>query len=182
MANHYSRCVSPNGEDPAGIEGRLATMTETSYYPPTSSPRQQVGTGTPGPVLVAFAGPAAQRRATVAIRFILAIPIAKRLMADTAGSEQDYRESTQATSFTSLVNISTAAEKVGGQFDNDYPALMRSLENVGVALGVQAGTLNNAATTLNREAAALNWRAAALNRRAAALNVTVSVRAANPGS
>ena len=49
-------------------------MSETSYYPPTASPRQQAGTGTPGPVLVAVAGPAAQRRATVAIRLILAVP------------------------------------------------------------------------------------------------------------
>lgn len=49
-------------------------MTETSYYPPTSSPRQQVGTRTPGPVLVAVDGPIAQRRATVAIRLILAVP------------------------------------------------------------------------------------------------------------
>src|ERR1700761_8676908 len=48
-------------------------MTETSYYPPTV-PSQPGGTGTPGPVLVAVGGPAAQRRATVAIRFILAIP------------------------------------------------------------------------------------------------------------
>ena len=49
-------------------------MTETSYYPPTASSRPQGGTGTPGPVLVAVAGPAAQRRATVAVRFILAVP------------------------------------------------------------------------------------------------------------
>ena len=49
-------------------------MTETSYYPPTASPRHRGGTDTPGPVLVTVAGPAAQRRATVAIRFILVIP------------------------------------------------------------------------------------------------------------
>src|ERR1700740_438506 len=49
-------------------------MTETSYYPPAASPQLLGGTGTPGPVLVAVGGPAAQRRATVAIRFILAIP------------------------------------------------------------------------------------------------------------
>ena len=36
--------------------------------------------------------------------------IAKRLMADTAGSEQDYKEITEATSFDSIVNIATAAE------------------------------------------------------------------------
>ena len=101
--------------------------------------------------------------------------IAKRLMADTAGSEQDYKEITEATSFDSIVNIATAAEKVGGQFDNDYSALMTSLDNEDAALGDQAGTLDNAATTLNHEAAALN-------RRATALNVTVSLRAANQGS
>ena len=48
-------------------------MTETSYSPPTASPRQH-GTDTPGPVQVAIAGPAAQRRTSVAIRVILAIP------------------------------------------------------------------------------------------------------------
>jgi Domain of unknown function (DUF4389) len=101
--------------------------------------------------------------------------IAKRLMADTVGSEQNYREGTQATSFDSLVNISTAGEKIGGDFDNDYAALKKSLENADAALGTQAGTLTNAQTTLDHEAAALN-------RRAAALNVTVSLRADNPGS
>ncbi len=101
--------------------------------------------------------------------------IAKRLMADTVGSEQNYKEITEATSFDSIVNIATAGEKIGADFDNDYSALMKSLDNEYAALADQAGTLNNAQTTLNHEAAALN-------RRAAALNVTVSVRAANPGS
>jgi len=98
--------------------------------------------------------------------------IAKRLIADTAGSEQDYKEMTQATSFTSIVNIATAAEKDGGRFDNDYSALITSLGNDGAAFSLEAMTLNNAATTLNH-------KAAALDRRAAALNVTVSVRAAS---
>jgi hypothetical protein len=48
-------------------------MTGTSYYPPTASARQG-GAGTPGPVLVAVAGPASQRRATVAVRIVLAVP------------------------------------------------------------------------------------------------------------
>jgi hypothetical protein len=48
-------------------------MTETFYYPPTASARQG-GTGTPGTVLVAVAPPAAQRRATVAVRIVLAVP------------------------------------------------------------------------------------------------------------
>jgi hypothetical protein len=98
--------------------------------------------------------------------------IAKRLIAETAGSEQDYREITQAASFTSIENIATAAEKVGGRFDNDYSALMTSLGNEATVLSNEAATLDNAATTLNHEAAVLK-------RRAAALNVTVSVRAAN---
>lgn len=98
--------------------------------------------------------------------------IAKRLIAETAGSEQDYKEITQAASFTSIGNIATDAEKVGGRFDNDYSALMTSLNNEVTTLSNEAATLNNAATTLNHEAAALK-------RRAAALNVTVSVRAAN---
>lgn len=49
-------------------------MTETSYYPPTASPPSYGGSDTPGPVHVAIAGPTAQRRATVAVRAILAIP------------------------------------------------------------------------------------------------------------
>ncbi len=98
--------------------------------------------------------------------------IAKRLIAETAGSEQDYQGITQAASFTSIENLATAAENVGGRFDNDYSALMTSLDNEDTALGKEAATLNNAATTLNHEAAVLK-------RRAAALNVTVSVQAAN---
>jgi hypothetical protein len=49
-------------------------MTETFYYPPTDFSRQRGGTTAPGPVLVAVAPPAAQRRATVAVRIVLAIP------------------------------------------------------------------------------------------------------------
>jgi hypothetical protein len=49
-------------------------MTETSYHPPAASSRQRGGTGTPGPVLVAVGGPSAQRRAAVAVRFILTVP------------------------------------------------------------------------------------------------------------
>jgi hypothetical protein len=101
--------------------------------------------------------------------------IAKRLITEAAGSEQDYKEITQAASFTSIENIATAAEKVGGQFDNDYSALMTSLGNEATALSNEAATLNNAATTLDHEAAALM-------RRAAELNVTVSVRVANGAS
>jgi hypothetical protein len=98
--------------------------------------------------------------------------IAKRLIAEAAGSEQDYKEITQAASFTSIENSAIAAEKVGGRFDNDYSALMTSLDNEVTTLGNEAGTLNTVATTLNYEAAALK-------RQAAALNVRVSVRAAS---
>ena len=49
-------------------------MTETSYYPPKGTPRPHDGSGTPGPVLIAVAEPAAQRRVTVLFRLILAIP------------------------------------------------------------------------------------------------------------
>ncbi len=98
--------------------------------------------------------------------------IAKRLSADNTANQQDWMEISQATSFGSIEDIATAAEKVGGQWDNDYPALMKSLDNQATALSDQAATLSSAATTLNREGAALN-------QRAAALNVTVSVRTAN---
>ena len=101
--------------------------------------------------------------------------IAKRLLADSTGSEQDYREITQATSFTSIENFATNAEKVGGEFDNDFAALQTSVGNVAATLDNQAGTLDTAAMTLNQEGAALN-------RRAAALNVKVSVRTANGAS
>lgn len=51
-------------------------MTDTPYYPSTASPQWSGSPGTrdPEPVLVAVAGPAGQRRATVAFRIILAIP------------------------------------------------------------------------------------------------------------
>jgi Domain of unknown function (DUF4389) len=101
--------------------------------------------------------------------------IAKRLITETAGSEQYYREMTVATSFTGIEDEATAAEKVGGQFDSDYQSLITSLGNELTTLSNQAVTLNNAAATLNQQGAALS-------RQAAALNVPVSVRAANPGS
>jgi hypothetical protein len=97
--------------------------------------------------------------------------IAKRLIKDTAGNEQDWMELTQAGSFTSIENIATAAEKVGGQFDNDYSALTKSLDNEATTLSNDAATLDNAATALNHDGAGLN-------QRAAALNVTVSVQTA----
>ena len=49
-------------------------MTEMTAYPPIPTWWPQDNTDTPGPVLVAVAGPAAQRRVTVAIRLILAVP------------------------------------------------------------------------------------------------------------
>jgi hypothetical protein len=101
--------------------------------------------------------------------------IAKRLVKEAAGSEQDYLEITVATSFTSIENEATAAEKVGGQFDNDYDALLASLGNEVTTLGNEVTALDNAAATLNKEGAALS-------RQAAALNVTVKVLAAKRGS
>src|SRR5262249_60867047 len=89
--------------------------------------------------------------------------IAKRLAKDPAGNEQDWTELTQADSFTSIENIATAAEKVGGQFDDDYSALTKSLDNEATTLSNDAATLDNAATALNHDGAALNKRAAALN-------------------
>jgi hypothetical protein len=104
-----------------------------------------------------------------------AAAIAKRLSTDTAANQQDWMEITTATSFTSIENIATAAETVGGHFDNDYPALVK-------ALSLEATTLDNEATTLDGQAAALNQGAAALNRQAAALNVAVSVQTADAPS
>jgi hypothetical protein len=104
-----------------------------------------------------------------------AAAIAKRLSTDTAANEQDWKEITTATSFTSIEDIATAAETVGGHFDNDYPALIK-------ALNQEATTLDGQATTLDGQAAALNQGAAALVRQAAALNVTLSVRTADAPS
>jgi len=101
--------------------------------------------------------------------------ISKRLVKEAVGSEQDYREMTVATSFISIEDEATAAEKVGGQFDNDYQALLTSL-------GDQVTTLGNEVTALNNAAATLNQEGASLRRQAAALNVTVSVLTARPGS
>ena len=74
--------------------------------------------------------------------------IARRLIADTASSEKYWAEIAQADSFVSVENDATAAEKVGGQFDNDYQALMTSLNNAIMTLATQGATLNDAATTL----------------------------------
>jgi hypothetical protein len=101
--------------------------------------------------------------------------IEKRLIAETTGSEHYYREMTVATSFTSIEDEATAAEKVGGQFDSDYQSLITSLGNQLTTLGKEAVTLDNAAATLNKEGTALR-------QRAAALNVQISARTANPAS
>ena len=98
--------------------------------------------------------------------------VAKRLSTDTAGNEKDWKELTQATSFTSIEDIATAAEKVGGRYDNDYQALVQSLDQV-------QSTLENQAATLDSQATALNNQAANLNRRAVTLNATVNVRTAS---
>lgn len=97
---------------------------------------------------------------------------AKRLSTDTAENLRDWKEITQATSFTSIESIATAAETVGGHYDDDYAALLKSLGQV-------ESTLENRAATLDSQAAALNGQAAALNRQAKALNRTVGVRTAN---
>jgi hypothetical protein len=96
---------------------------------------------------------------------------AKRLSTDTAENEQDWTGITQATSFTSIENIATAAETVGGHFDNDYTALVQSLGQV-------ESTLQNQAAALDSQAATLNDQAAVLNRQAAALNTTANARSA----
>jgi hypothetical protein len=98
--------------------------------------------------------------------------VAKRLSTDTAGNEKDWTELTQATSFTSIEDIATAAETVGGRYDNDYQALVQSLDQVESTLESQAATLNDQATALNNQAANLN-------RRAVTLNATVNVRTAS---
>ncbi len=49
-------------------------VTDLSYYPPAASPRPPAAAGTPGPVLVEVAPAAAQHRAAVAFRVILAVP------------------------------------------------------------------------------------------------------------
>ena len=104
-----------------------------------------------------------------------AVAIEQRLIAETMGSEQYYREMTVATSFAGIEDEATAAEKVGGQFDRDYQSLITSLDNELTTLTDEAVTLDNAATTLNKEGTALR-------QRAAALNVRISARTANPAS
>jgi hypothetical protein len=49
-------------------------MAGTFYYPPTAPAPAPLATGAPGPILLTAPGPAPQRRATVAVRLILAIP------------------------------------------------------------------------------------------------------------
>ena len=122
------------------------------------------------PVANAFAAFGRTLRATTVPAASAAV--AKRLSTDTAGNEKDWKELTQATSFTSIEDIATAAEKVGGRYDNDYQALVQSLDQV-------QSTLENQAATLDSQATALNNQAANLNRRAVTLNATVNVRTAS---
>ena len=122
------------------------------------------------PVANAFAAFGRTLRATTVPAASAAV--AKRLSTDTAGNEKDWKELTQATSFTSIQEIATAAETVGGRYDNDYQALVQSLDQV-------QSTLENQAATLDSQATALNNQAANLNRRAVTLNATVNVRTAS---
>jgi len=122
------------------------------------------------PVANAFAAFGRTLRATAVPAASAAV--AKRLSTDTAGNEKDWKELTQATSFTSIEDIATAAETVGGRYDNDYQALVQSLDQV-------QSTLENQAATLDSQATALNNQAANLNRRAVTLNATVNVRTAS---
>jgi hypothetical protein len=119
------------------------------------------------PVANAFAAFGRTLRATAVPAASAAV--AKRLSTDTAGNEKDWKELTQATSFTSIEDIATAAETVGGRYDKDYQALVQSLDQV-------QSTLLNQAATLNSQATVLNNQAANLNRRAVTLNTTVNVR------
>jgi hypothetical protein len=98
--------------------------------------------------------------------------IQKRLVADTAALEQNWREQSQAGSFASVEDISTAGEAIGGRWDNDYSALLASLNNQATAVDEQESRLVDQASTLNQGATALE-------RRAAALGVTVTVQTAN---
>src|ERR1700730_11963529 len=122
------------------------------------------------PVAKAFAAFGRTLRATAVPAASAAV--AKRLSTDTAGNEKDWKELTPATSFTSIEEIATAAETVGGRYDNDYQALVQSLGQV-------QSTLENQAATLDSQATALNNQAANLNRRAVTLNATVNVRTAS---
>lgn len=122
------------------------------------------------PVANAFAAFGRTLRATAVPPASAAV--AKRLSTDTAGNEKDWKELTQATSFTSIEEIATAAETVGGRYDNDYQALVQSLGQV-------QSTLENQAATLDSQATALNNQAANLNRRAVTLNAAVNVRTAS---
>jgi prefoldin subunit 5 len=150
---HDSLASVLNG--PAANSGNCATVT---CFDTTSVP-----------VANAFAAFGRTLRATAVPAASAAV--AKRLSTDTAGNEKDWTELTQATSFTSIENIATAAETVGGRYDNDYQALVQSLGQV-------ESTLQNQAATLDSQATALNNTAANLNRRAVTLNATVNVRTA----
>jgi uncharacterized protein DUF4389 len=100
--------------------------------------------------------------------------IAKRLLADTKGIEENDAEVEAATSFDSIVTIGTAGEKIAEKWDSDYAALTKSLDDEFSALVNKSTQLNTAATNLTNEGAVLG-------RRAAALHVTITVRTAKPG-
>lgn len=97
--------------------------------------------------------------------------LAKRLVADTGVTEQDWITASQATldlsqSFENKWDNDTVRSA------NDYTALFKSLNQRQAALINQTGSLDEKAT-------ALNDSGAALKKRAAHLNVTVTVLTAN---
>ena len=101
---------------------------------------------------------------------------ASRLAADNTANERGWTSMANSASFTDYENTATAAEKPGGNWDNDYPVLVTALNQAGE-------TQTSLATRLNAQAAVLERAAAALSHRAVALNVPVGlahVDEANP--
>ena len=82
------------------------------------------------------------------------------------------RHSGGAVSIGSGLDNGELVKEVPGRYDNDYQALVLSLDQV-------QSTLENQAATLDSQATALNNQAANLNRRAVTLNAAVNVRTAS---
>jgi hypothetical protein len=101
-----------------------------------------------------------------------------KLAADTASNEQGWTSMAHSVSFGDYEDKATATETAGGRFDNDYPALMATLDKASTALEAQGAALNKAGATLNGQAAALSRRAAVLNVQIANAHVDM----ANSGS
>ncbi|MGH3264661.1 MAG: DUF4389 domain-containing protein, partial [Trebonia sp.] len=108
------------------------------------------------PVIHAFAAFGRALRATPIPASSLAI--AKRLAADNATTEQDWITDSQSTTLTLPQSFEDKFNNDSTRFDNDYAALIKSLDQRAATVLAQTGPLDEQATALNNSGAALSTR------------------------